>query len=170
MIPYNNSIIVPFDTGYGNIKNSLHSFPTGIAAYKNKPAFEGKILHIGDMYYRIGEGHKEYIPDKTVDEEFRLLTIAAICDECRNCGYYVGNIFIEEAEKYCRKIFDALYRCEYDPDFMQLYVCGGGVRLIRRFGKYNSDRVIFIDDICATAKDYQQFALKSLKAMEKRTE
>lgn len=94
MIPYNNSIIVPVDTGYGNIKNSLHSFPTGIAAYKTKPAFEGKILHIGDMYYRIGEGHKEYIPDKTVDEEFRLLTIAAICDECRSCGYYEGNIYL----------------------------------------------------------------------------
>lgn len=94
MIPYNNSIIVPVDTGYGNIKNSLHSFPTGITAYKTKPAFEGKILHIEDMYYRIGEGHKEYIPDKTVDEEFRLLTIAAICDECRSCGYYEGNIFL----------------------------------------------------------------------------
>ena len=78
--------------------------------------------------------------------------------------------FLEEAEKYCRKIFDALYRCEYDPDFMKLYVCGGGVQLIRRFGKYNSDRVIFIDDICTTAKGYQQFALKSLKAMEKRSE
>ena len=243
MIPYNNSIIVPVDTGYGNIKNSLHSFPTGITAYKTKPIFEGKILHIGDMYYRIGEGHKEYIPDKTVDEEFRLLTIAAICDECRNCGFYevnmvvdIGNgtanilqinnkkpieekcvteklgvnqymiavqkavmaaygkkidpevvehfirngdtnisdnyknIFREEAEKYCRKIFDALYRCEYDPDFMKLYVCGGGAKLIRHFGKYNSDRVIFIDDICATAKGYQQFTLKSLKALEKRSE
>lgn len=170
MIPYNNSIIVPVDTGYGNIKNSLHSFPTGISAYKTKPAFEGKILHIGDMYYRIGEGHKEYIPDKTVDEEFRLLTIAAICDECRSCGYYEGNIFLEEAEKYCRKIFDALYRCEYDPDFMKLYVCGGGIQLIRRFGNYPSDRVIFIDDICATAKGYQQFALKSLKSLEKRSE
>ena len=94
MIPYNNSIIVPVDTGYGNIKNSLHSFPTGIAAYNTKPAFEGKILHINNMYYRIGEGHKEYIPDKTVDEEFRLLTIAAICDECRSCGYYEGNIYL----------------------------------------------------------------------------
>lgn len=82
------------------------------------------------MYYRIGEGHKEYIPDKTVDEEFRLLTIAAICDECRSCG----------------------------------------VQLIRRFANYPSDRVIFIDDICATAKGYQQFALKSLKALEKRSE
>ena len=83
---------MPVDTGYGNIKNSLHSFPTGIAGYKTKPAFEGKILHIGEMYYRIGEGHKEYIPDKTVDEEFRLLTIAAICDECHSCGYYGGSI------------------------------------------------------------------------------
>lgn len=309
MIPYNNSIIIPVDTGYGNTKNSLHSFPTGIAVYKTKPAFEGKILHINNMYYRIGEGHKEYIPDKTIDEEFRLLTIAAICDECRSCGHYEGNIYLavgcptamltaqrestreyflkephidceynnihynltivgcfvypqgyaavteylrdmtgvnmvvdigngtanilqinnkkvmeekcvteklgvnqfmiavqkavmaqygkkidpeiveifirngdvnapenyknifcDEAEKYCRKIFDALSRCEYDPDFMKLYVCGGGGQLIKRFGKYNSDKVIFIDDICAAAKGYQKFALRSLKAMEKRSE
>ena len=51
-------------------------------------------INAGGMYYRIGEGHKEYIPDKTVDEEFRLLTIAAICDECRNCGFYEGNIYL----------------------------------------------------------------------------
>ena len=68
------------------------------------------------------------------------------------------------------KDFDALYRCEYDPDFMKLYVFGGGVKLIRRFENYCSDRIIFIDDICATAKGYQQFALKSLKALEKRVD
>ena len=72
MIPYNNSIIVPVDTGYGNIKNSLHSFPTGIAAYKTKPAFEGKILHIGDMYYRISEGTRSISPT-------RLLTRNSVC-------------------------------------------------------------------------------------------
>lgn len=309
MITYNNSVIIPVDTGYGNIKNSLHSFPTGIAAYKTKPAFEGKILHIDDMYYRIGEGHKEFIPDKTVDEEFYLLTVAAVCDECRCCGFYEGNIYLvvgcptamltaqrestrtyfmskphidceynnvhynlnivgcfvypqgyaavteylgnmsgvntiidigngtanilqinnkkvieekcvteklgvnqymiavqktvmaaygkkidpeiveafirkgdtdapenykmifaEEAKKYCRRIFDALSRCEYDPDFMKLYVCGGGGCLIRRFGKYNAGRVTFIDDICAAAKGYQKFAYKALRAMEERSE
>lgn len=53
---------------------------------------------------------------------------------------------------------------------MKLYVFGGGVKLIRRFENYCSDRIIFIDDICATAKGYQQFALKSLKALEKRVD
>ena len=125
MIPYNNSIIVPVDTGYGNIKNSLHSFPTGIAAYKTKPAFEGKILHIGDMYYRIGEGHKEYIPDKTVDEEFRLLTIAAICDECRSCGYYEGNIYlaVRKLSRTTRLSADS-FDCNKKRDFKSIFVVG----------------------------------------------
>ena len=79
-------------------------------------------------------------------------------------------IFREEAEKYCRKIFDSLSRCEYDSDFMKLYIVGGGGCLIRRFGKYNSEKTVFIDDICAAAKGYQKFALRSLKAMEKRSE
>ena len=72
------------------------------------------------------------------------------------------NIFLEEAEKYCRKIFDALYRCEYDPDFMKLYVCGGGVQLIRRFGNYPSDRVIFIDDILDARTLYSGNSLADL--------
>lgn len=53
---------------------------------------------------------------------------------------------------------------------MKLYIVGGGGCLIRRFGKYNSEKTVFIDDICAAAKGYQKFALRSLKAMEKRSE
>ena len=79
-------------------------------------------------------------------------------------------IFIDEAKKYCKKLFDALSRCEYDPDFMKLYICGGGGRLIRQFSRYNSDKTVFIDDICAAAKGYQKFTLKTLKSLEKRSE
>lgn len=62
----------------------------GIAAYKTKLDIEDKILHINDTIL----GHMEYFPNKTIYAEFRLLTIAVICDECRSCEYYGGNIYL----------------------------------------------------------------------------
>ena len=41
----------------------------------------GNILEYNGIYYRIGEGHKEFIPDKAMDEEYYLLTLMAIARE-----------------------------------------------------------------------------------------
>ena len=55
--------------------------PTGIKAYETEPIFTGNILEYNGIYYRIGEGHKEFIPDKAMDEEYYLLTLMAIARE-----------------------------------------------------------------------------------------
>jgi plasmid segregation protein ParM len=41
---------------------------------------------------------------------------------------------------------------------MTLYVTGGGGCLIRHFGRINTERVRFVDDICAAAKGYEYMA------------
>ena len=51
--------------------------PTGIKAYETEPIFTGNILEYNGIYYRIGEGHKEFIPDKAMDEEYYLLDSGA---------------------------------------------------------------------------------------------
>ena len=43
--------------------------------------FAGNILEYNSIYYRIGVGHKEFIPDKAMDEEYYLLTLMAIARE-----------------------------------------------------------------------------------------
>ena len=43
-----------------------------------EPIFTGNILEYNGIYYRIGEGHKEFIPDKAMDEEYYLLTLMAM--------------------------------------------------------------------------------------------
>ena len=65
----------------------------------------------------------------------------------------------QEAKKYCGQIFDTLYKYEYDPDFMKLFIVGGGGALLKRYGKYDPHRTFFIEDICASAKGFEQFAL-----------
>ena len=73
-----NTKIVAVDHGYGNMKTANTVTPTGIKAYETEPIFTGNILEYNGIYYRIGEGHKEFIPDKAMDEEYYLLTLMAI--------------------------------------------------------------------------------------------
>ena len=76
-----NTKIIAVDHGYGNMKTASTVTPTGIKAYETEPIFTGNILEYNGIYYRIGEGHKEFIPDKAMDEEYYLLTLMAIARE-----------------------------------------------------------------------------------------
>ena len=64
-----------------NTKTANTVTPTGIKAYETEPIFTGNILEYNSIYYRIGEGHKEFIPDNAMDEEYYLLTLMAIARE-----------------------------------------------------------------------------------------
>ena len=91
MREFRNVKIIAVDHGYGNIKTANTVTPTGIAAYETEPIFTGNILDYNGTYYRIGEGHKEFIPDKAIDEDYYLLTLMAVAREL--------NIFsIQEAD------------------------------------------------------------------------
>jgi len=76
-----NTKIIAVDHGYGNMKTANTVTPTGIKAYETEPIFTGNILEYNGIYYWIGEGHKEFIPDKAMDEEYYLLTLMAIARE-----------------------------------------------------------------------------------------
>ena len=76
-----NTKIIAVDHGYGNIKTANTVTPTGITAYETEPIFTGNILEYNGTYYRIGEGHKEFIPDKAMDGDYYLLTLMAVARE-----------------------------------------------------------------------------------------
>ena len=50
---------------------------------------------------------------------------------------------------------------------MTLYVTGGGGCLVKNFSKFNTDRVKFVDDICAAAKGYEYLAEVQIKSEAK---
>ena len=78
-----NTKIIGIDHGYGNMKTANCCFPTGIAAYDHEPLFTADMLVYGGRYYLIGEGHKEFAPDKIKDEDYYVLTLAAIAKELK---------------------------------------------------------------------------------------
>ena len=68
------------------------------------------------------------------------------------------------AKEYVDGIFRRLREHGYDECTMMLYITGGGGCLVKNFGKVSTDRVKFVDDICAAAKGYEYLAEAQLKA------
>ena len=77
----NNHIIIGIDHGYGNIKTANHCFKTGVLSYDSEPAFTQDMLIYNGRYYLFGEGHKEFFAEETNDDEYYIMTLAAIAKE-----------------------------------------------------------------------------------------
>ena len=81
MMKNNNNetvMVIGIDHGYGNMKTATRCFPSGVARYDKEPIFQNNLLVYNDMYYQIGEEHKEFCAEKTQDEDYYVLTLAAI--------------------------------------------------------------------------------------------
>lgn len=79
----NNTKIIGIDHGYGNMKTANHYFPSGILSFDAEPLFTGDMLTYNGKYYLIGKGHKEFIAEKVNDEDYYILTLAAIAKELK---------------------------------------------------------------------------------------
>ena len=90
----NDAVIIGIDHGYGNIKTANHCFKTAIDAYDFEPLFTKDMLVYDGRYYLIGEGHKEFIAEKARDDDFWLLTLAAIAMELRDHGLTEADVII----------------------------------------------------------------------------
>ena len=81
MKDYQGMRIIGIDNGYGNIKTANCCFPAGLTAHDVEPVFKDELLVYGGRYYLIGTGHKEFTADKTGDDDYYILTLAAIARE-----------------------------------------------------------------------------------------
>ena len=94
MRKHNNFYIIGVDAGYGNMKSARTIYPTGLVAMDTKPFFDGDILEYNGTWYRSGEGHKAYNPDKTADEDFYILTLASIAAELSTEQITEANVYL----------------------------------------------------------------------------
>lgn len=78
MLIRGNVAVIGVDHGYGNIKTASCAFPTGVIAHDKKPYFTENLLLYEGRYYTIGQGHKEYRNLKVSDNDYYLMTLAAI--------------------------------------------------------------------------------------------
>lgn len=90
----NNQIIIGIDHGYGNIKTANHCFKTGLLSYDSEPTFTKDMLVYNGRYYLFGEGHKEFLAEKSGDDDYYIMTLAAIAKELEPEGITEADIVI----------------------------------------------------------------------------
>lgn len=299
---YKRMEIVGVDHGFGNIKTRHTVFRSGVRAYDDEPSMTADAIFFNGKYYVVGDEHKGFVNDKTGDEDYYILTVAALAKELEfrrmtecevvlavglpiqwigaqkpgflrylqkneliefryhgqdyvvqiadvqvfpqgfagvvqrlgdfkglnvladigngtmNTMYikdgkpiasrcYTDKLGVEQciirmtnellavsgftlpydvfedflrkgsaelpekytavmqkaAEDYCETILAKLREYEFNPEIMRLTVMGGGACILKHFWRGASDRVRYIEDICATAKGYELLALNNLK-------
>lgn len=87
-------LVIAIDHGFGNMKTVNTCFKTGVMAYDSEPTFKNNLLIYQGRYFKIGEGHKEFIADKIQDEDYYILTLAAIAREMNIRKMYSAKVHI----------------------------------------------------------------------------
>ena len=90
----NGIYIIGVEHGYGNIKTANCCFPTGVERSDTEPTFKHDLLIYRGHYYQIGVGHKECLAEKVMDEDYYVLTLAAIARELSRENITQANVFL----------------------------------------------------------------------------
>ena len=79
-------MIIGIDHGYYAIKTRHFSFPAGIVAYTHEPYTLQNTLEYGGRFFVCGTGRQSLLRSKTANDNYYLLTLAAIAKEIRQRG------------------------------------------------------------------------------------
>ena len=91
---YKKTYIIGVDHDCGNIKTANCCFQTGVTVYDKEPIFKDNLLAWNNKYYLIGAEHKEFSADKMLDEDYYVLTLAAIARELNIAKIYSADVLI----------------------------------------------------------------------------
>ena len=92
----NNSsvVVIGLDHGFGQMKTAHTCFKTGVTAHDKEPTFKSDLLIYEGRYYTVGEEHKEFVPDKAQDQDYYILTLAALARELRFRGLTSARVWL----------------------------------------------------------------------------
>ena len=76
-------MVIGIDHGYYAIKTKQVCFPTGITQYEYEPYTMQNVLEYNGNFYVCGTGRQTLVKDKTANDNYYLLTMAALAQEIR---------------------------------------------------------------------------------------
>lgn len=94
MKKYKETYIISIDHGYGNMKTANCCFQAGVTVYDKEPIFKDNLLVWNNKYYLIGAEHKEFSAYKMLDNDYYVLTLAAIARELNISKIYSADVLI----------------------------------------------------------------------------
>lgn len=81
-----NTIAIGIDHGWANMKTVHTVFTSGVKEITTEPALFSNILEFNGKYYKIGGTRLEVKADKVQDDNYYLLTLAAVAKELKIRG------------------------------------------------------------------------------------
>lgn len=78
-------MIIGIDHGYYAMKTPHICFPTGLSRYDYEPYTMQNVLQYAGNYYVCGTGRQTLMKDKTANDNYYLLTMAALAQEIEYC-------------------------------------------------------------------------------------
>jgi plasmid segregation protein ParM len=85
-------MILGIDTGYGMTKTKNFVFPSGVAHLNTAPPLVERVLEYKGSYYQIGNVPDGITNDKTKDDDYYLLVIAACAMEMKKLNLYSATV------------------------------------------------------------------------------
>ena len=77
----NDVLVIAVDHGYGNIKGANVVFSNGFEVRETEPLMSKDYIYYDGRFYVLNQGYKSYQKDKVQDDDFYILTVAAIAKE-----------------------------------------------------------------------------------------
>ena len=182
MKQFNDITIIGIDQEYGNMKTAKTIFPTVITAYDTAPMFKGDMLEYGGRFYRVGEGHKGFVADKSTDGDFYLLTLAAIANELEQYRLFTASLCLavglplswvgsqrESFRQYLMQNETVSFR--FNGNLFQLRIVSckvypqGYAAIVQQLADFEGEHTIQPEDVDAVHQ--QRIALRPIIAIER---
>ena len=78
-----NTVIIGVDHGWSQMKTAETLFSSGVEEILSEPAFFDDVLEYGGKYYKVGTKRDAVMDNKTVNDDYYLLTLAAMAKEMK---------------------------------------------------------------------------------------
>ena len=86
--------VIGIDHGWSNMKTVSQVFTTGVKEITTEPAFFDNIVEWGGTYYKVGGKRLEVRDTKVENNNFYILTLAAVAKELNRRGMRNANVFL----------------------------------------------------------------------------
>ena len=136
MKKYKETYIIGIDHGYGNMKTANCCFQAGVTVYDKEPIFKDNLLVWNNKYYLISAEHKEFSADKMLDEDYYILTLAAIARELNIAKIYSADVLIAAGLPHCRCRCLPTGICRYCQSLIRFFRCKYALRYWQRHDEY----------------------------------
>lgn len=91
---YNNVEIIGIDHGWSMMKTISHVFTAGVGEIKTEPAIYENLLEYEGRFFRVGGERLTVKPTKVTDENYYILTLAAVAKELERRGKRSANVYL----------------------------------------------------------------------------